>query len=183
MGRRETRETGVGRGEAIERVSPRLDNAQPPLHVFAPVGGLRRSAEQRGQAAGNRLDGCEGVVQLVTDHPYETLPGLALLFAQRLADVGQHEQLVWFSALPERSLPDFPPARSSGKVDVAHARSRACFRLESEFRCPPPDDFGCWPAEQMLAIPVYERELAMAIEREDCHVDLRHHGVQQGGCL
>src|SRR3954454_13067399 len=78
-------------------------------------------AEQRIEAAGDRLDGGERVVQLVADDANQAPPGLALLFPERLAHVREDQHLVRLPALPELASPRFPPARPAGKVDVLNA--------------------------------------------------------------
>src|SRR5258708_18433869 len=92
------------------------------MHVVAPVRRRGLALDDRGEAARDRLDGRERVVHLVPDDANEALESLALLFAQRLAEVRQHEQLVREPALTERAAPDLPPADTSGERGVDHAR-------------------------------------------------------------
>jgi hypothetical protein len=49
----------------------------------------------------------------MSDHADQTLPGLTFLFAQRQTDIGQHDQVVRFAALPEAAAPDLPAAGAS----------------------------------------------------------------------
>ena len=77
------------------------------------------------EAAGDRLDRRERVVHLVADDANQPLPRLALFFAQRLAEVGEHEQLVRPAALAERAAPDLPAADAAGKRRVDDARRLA----------------------------------------------------------
>ena len=102
--------------------------AEAALHVFAPVGRQRIALGDRRQAAGDRLDRRQRVVHLVADDADQALEGLALFFAQRLAQVRQHEQLVRAAALAERAAPDFPAADAAGKRGVDDARR---FALEA----------------------------------------------------
>ena len=83
--------------------------------VVAPVRGGLALAREALQAAGDRLDRRERIVELVAEHPDQALPGLALLLAQRTAHVGQHEQPVGRAALAERARPDLPPPRPAGE--------------------------------------------------------------------
>ena len=98
------------------------DDGEPALHVVAPVGRRRLALDDRRQAAGDRLDRRQRVVHLVADDANQPLPGLALLFAQRLAQVGEHQQLVRPAALAERAAPDLPAADAAGKRGVDDAR-------------------------------------------------------------
>ena len=106
----------------LKRLRPRGDHAQAALHVVAPVGGRRLALDDRRQAAGDRLDRRERVVHLVADDADQPLPGLALLFAQRLAQVGEHQQLVRPAALAELAAADLPAADAAGKRRVDDAR-------------------------------------------------------------
>ena len=101
--------------------------AEPAVHVLAPVLGRRIAGEQRVEAAGDRLDRRERVVQLVADDANQPLPGFALLLAQRLADVGEHEQIVRIAALPEPpcAAPPSAPCRRGTQVVRRRAWRRA----------------------------------------------------------
>jgi hypothetical protein len=61
----------------------------------------------------------------VAQHADEALPGLQLLLAQRLADVGQHEQCVRPTVLTERAASHFPTAAAAGECHVHRAWRRA----------------------------------------------------------
>ena len=116
----------------------------------------------------------------MADDADEAPPRLAFLFTQRLADVGQHDEIVRLAALPEPPPPDLPSPGRPGKLDVV-ARGIAMQRVGSRPRsaaCRP--DMSSKPlAEQTLAVAVHQHQPALAVEREDRDVDLGHHRVQQ----
>ena len=71
----------------------------------------------------------------MADDADEPLPRLALLFAQRLAQVGEHQQLVRPAALAELAAPDLPAPDAAGECGVdrraARRRSRQSARSSS----------------------------------------------------
>ena len=96
--------------------------ARPALHIVAPVARRGLALDDGREAAGDRLDGRERVVHLVADDANQALPRLPFLLAQRLAQIGEHEQLVRPAALPELAAADFPAADAAGKRRVDDAR-------------------------------------------------------------
>ncbi len=79
------------------------------------------------------LIGRQRVVDLVAEDAHQPLPGLAFLFAQRAADVGEHEELVGEAALSEARAPDFPAAGAAGEGEFRHAgRGAVEARVEPE---------------------------------------------------
>ena len=57
------------------------------------------------QAPGNRLDGRQRVIQFMAHDTNQTLPGETLFFPQGPAHIGEHDQGVRHSPLPERAPP------------------------------------------------------------------------------
>ena len=120
----------------------------------------------------------------MADDANEPLPGLTLLFAQRLAQVGEHEQLVRETALPERAAPDFPPADAAGKGGVDHARRLTGQAiLQADLVRPTAEQALGALAEEPGAGPVDELQLLVLVEGEDGDVDFRHDFSQQRGRL
>ena len=85
------------------------------------------------QAAGNRFDGSQRVVQLVPEHAHQPLPGLQLLLAQRQREIRQHQQLQRQARARGRWCGGSPSGprrreRSSGRSAAARLRgsSRRC---------------------------------------------------------
>ena len=72
-------------------------------------GGSRRSKPSK--AAGDRFDRRERIVHFVAEHPNESLPGVAFLFAQRAAQIGQDEQLMRQAALAKVAFAARPSDR------------------------------------------------------------------------
>ena len=89
--------------------------------------GIGSCASDAVEAAGDRLDRRERIVQLVAEHANQPMPRLALLLPQRHVDVAQHDERVRQPALPERSAPHLPLAGAAGKRDV-RARVARCRR-------------------------------------------------------
>jgi hypothetical protein len=183
-GRRQLGEPRVGGREAAQRIRAGGDHLEPPFHVGArfgaPVVGPRLAGDHRLEAARDRLDGRQRVVDLVSDHPNQPLPCLALFVAQRAADVGEHEELVRPSLLPERGAAHFPAAAGAGERDVVDARRRPFeARAQPEFVRPPAQQLFGRRAEQSLACAVDEAKGVCGVEGEHRHVDLDHHGAQE----
>ena len=82
------------------------------------------AAEQRLEAAGDRLDRRQRVVQLVADDADQPPPRLALLLAQRLAEIRERQQLVRRAALPEARAPHLPAAGAAGEGEVLQRAGR-----------------------------------------------------------
>src|SRR5262249_56398022 len=112
----------VGSGEAAQRVGARRDHGEAALHVVTPVVWLRRHIEQRFQAAGNRLDRRQRVVQLVADDANQSTPGQSLLFAQWLTEIGKREELVRRAALPELGAADLPSPGAAREAQILNGR-------------------------------------------------------------
>ena len=129
------------------------------------AGGGSRSTMRR-EAAGDRLDRRERVVHLVADDADQPLPRLPFLFAQRLAQVREHEQLVRAAALPELAAPDLPAADAAGERRVDDARRLAVEAVvEAELLGVPAEQPLRRLAEQPRAGAVDELQLAAARRR------------------
>src|SRR3954468_16933235 len=89
--RRQFREAGIRAHEPAQGLRSRGDHPEAALHVVTPVGRRRLALDNRRKAPGDRLDGRQRVVHLVTDDADKPLPGLTLLFAQWLAEIGEHQ--------------------------------------------------------------------------------------------
>ena len=120
--RRQARQLRVGGHEAAQRLGAGRDDAEAAPEIDFPVRRARLALHQAAQAAGNRLDRRQRVVQLVTEDADEALPRGALLVAQRLAHVGQHHQVVGEPALPERRVPHLPASGRAGQGNRLDAR-------------------------------------------------------------
>ena len=154
--------------------------ASPRCTSSRQSGGRRLALDDRRQAAGDRLDRRERVVHLVPDDANQALPRLALFLAQRLAQVGEHQQLVRPAALAEQAAPDLPAADAAGKRSGDDARRLAAQALvEIELGRAPPEEPFRRLAQESGAGAVHELELVILVEGEDRDVDLRHHLSQQ----
>ena len=154
---------------------------KPATQIVVGVRRTRLALEQRRETSGDRLDRRERVVDLVAEHAHESLPRLQLFFAQRLADVGEHEQRVRPSVLAKRSATHFPSPGAAGKRDVHRTRRRT---LQTLRRARPARRFGraaARPAGPSSRSPARftRRNAIVVVEREHGDVDLRHHRAQQ----
>src|SRR5262249_54044835 len=124
----------------------------------------------------------ERVVDLVTQYAHEPLPCLQFLFAQRLADVGEHQQRVRAAILTEGSAPDLPPSGSSGECDIHSSRRCALERIVEPhlFRRSTEQTLGGL-REESLARAIYQPNAILVVERKDGDVNLAHHGAEQRG--
>src|SRR5262249_25597535 len=123
--RRELGQPRVRAHESTQGFGAGGDDAEAALDVVAPVGGRRIALDDRGQTAGNRFDGRQRVVHLVGDDADQSLPRLALFFAEWLAQMGEDEQFMRPAALAERAAADLPAADAAGKGRVDDARRLA----------------------------------------------------------
>src|SRR5436305_1613271 len=111
----------------ISTILQRQRSAMPPRDLPAQhdpnarTPRLRRPERQQ-EAPRDRLDRCERVVDLMTQHAHEPLPGLQLLFAERLAHVREDEQRVRTAILSKQSATYFPAPRSPREGDIHGAR-------------------------------------------------------------
>ena len=117
----------------------------------------------------------------MADDANEPLPRLTLFFAQRLAQVGEHQQFVRPAALAEVAAPDFPAADAAGEGGVDDARRVAgqAVRRDPSSVGPPAEQPLGRLAEEPRTGAVDELQLLVLVEREDRDVDLRHHLAQQ----
>ena len=117
----------------------------------------------------------------MADDADQPLPGLPLFLAQRLAEVGEHQQLVRPPALAELAAADLPAADAAGERRVDDARrlaGQAVRQVQISSASPPEQPLGRL-AEQPRAGAVDELQLVLLVEGEDRDVDLRHHLAQQ----
>ena len=139
------------------------------------------AAEQAAEAAGDRLDRRQRVVQLVAEHADQALPGLPLLFAQRrLTSVSTSR---WCGSPPCRNAPRRTSQRPAAagerqRRDARRPRPRASRPSPSSSARAPEQPLGR-PAEQPLAGAVHEPQALPLVEGEDGDVDLGHHLAQQ----
>src|SRR5262249_62249636 len=100
-------------------------------------------------AVRDRLDRRQRIVDLMREHTDDALPRLLLLFAQRAAQIGEHQQLVRPAVAPERRAPqlDATALRSEGSIDQL-ARVSGEIRREPEFGRAATDEPGGGRANQ-----------------------------------
>ena len=177
--RRQPRQLRVGGREAAERVGARADDLQAAPEIVGEIDRRRRALQQRVERAGDRLDGAERVAEFVADDADEPLPRLALLLAQRPADVGDDEQLVPLPAEAERRASHVPAAGAARQIERHDAARLAEPGVEAERVGRVAEQLLGGAAEQALARAVHELQASLRIEREDGDVDLLHHRAQQ----
>ena len=153
---------------------------RPRREIVLPVGRGRLAPEQAAEAAGDRLDRRERVVQLVAEHADQPLPRLALLLAQRLLRSVSTSSWCgsprWRNVLRRTSQRPAPP----GKRQRADARRLGCEPVaESELVGAATEQPLGRRAEQAFAGAVHEPQPLALVEGEDRDVDLRHDRAQQ----
>ncbi len=179
---RQPGQLGVGGHEAAQRLGPGRDHAQAAPQIRLPVVGPRLALHQAAEAAGDRLDRRQGVVQFVAEDADQALPRGAFLVAERLADVGEHDEVMGQAALAEGRVPHLPPAGRAGQRNRLDARPAGVepvvhlelggVAIEEPLRGRP---------EQPLAGVVHQLQAAPLVEGEDGDVELGHDLAQQGG--
>jgi hypothetical protein len=90
----------VGPHEPAQGLRAAFDDLEPGPQILLPVRRPLLSPREAPEAAGDRFDRGERVVDLVTEHPHDPLPRRALLRAQHPAQIRQHQQLVRQPVLP-----------------------------------------------------------------------------------
>ena len=122
MRRRQARQGRVARHETRQRLGAIADDVERIARIFAPVGGQRFGRDELGQRRGHRADRRQRIVELVTEHAQQALPGEALFFAQRAAEIGDDEQIVRPAAFAETRAADFPATAAAGKRALDQTR-------------------------------------------------------------
>src|SRR5690606_2098678 len=125
--------------------------------VVVQAGGAILANEDALEAGGDGLDRGERVVDLVSEDTDEPLPRLPLLLAERAADVGEDDERVRQSALPELARSDLPSPAPSRERDLRRARPHAAVQAPLE-----PEVVRA-PAEQPLG-GACEGPLARAVD-------------------
>jgi hypothetical protein len=94
--------------EAMERVGAALHHAETAAKVVDVACVAAQVVDSRQQAAGDGLDGRKRIRKLVSQHANQALPGGLFLFLKGNADIGQHQQSVGRSILPEDGFAQEP---------------------------------------------------------------------------
>ncbi len=132
---------------------------------------------------GERSDGSQRIVELVSDDPDQPFPRGQLLGLEGTADVGQHHELAGSPVLPETAATHFPPPRRV--ADLEFDGARGCARktaLEPEFLGRRTEKVLC-PGEDFLAGGVHLAQSVGGVECEDRDIDLGHHLAHESGGL
>src|SRR4030095_4706486 len=87
--------------------------------------------EQVGQAAGDRLDWRERVVQFVAQHAQQSLPRAAFFLAQRLTQICQYEQLMLRASFAEGAAANVPSAKAPRKNHLHGVAPIAVFTIQT----------------------------------------------------
>src|SRR5690606_21150691 len=115
------------------------------------IGGKRLLPDEVEQAAGDRLDGRERVVDLVAEDPGKSLPGGALLLAERPTHVRENHQLVREPSLSELRATQLPASATACKAAAEGSRSDpAEAGFEFDVARAPPHQPGGGLTEQVL---------------------------------
>jgi hypothetical protein len=121
------------------------------------------------------------VVQLVTQHADEALPGLALLVAQRAREVGEHEEAVRDAVLPEHPAADLEAAGTAGEGQLQDLPRPGVQRpLQPQLARGAAEQPLQGLEEEALARAVHELQAMRGVEGEDGHLDLLHDLAQEG---
>src|SRR5262249_48967640 len=117
-------------------------------------------------------------------HADDALPSLLFLLAQRLAEIGEDEQVVRPAVAAERRAPQLEPSARRPERLIDEARRLAGEIVgETQLRGAPAEQLGRLVTEQALAGRVDEDERLLRVEREDGDVDRGHDALQQRGRL
>ena len=174
---RQSRQACVRVHESRERLRAGLDDQQP----FARFLGRRAAARDHGaQTAGDTLDRCERVIDLMRQHADQPQPGLPFLFPQCTGQIGEQQQHMRTAVLDVVAPSEFPASRGASQTEFEQAR-RVTFQ-----RGPQPQPSGLQPqhtlgrtAEHALPFTVHEPQPAVGVEPEHGDVDRVHDPLQQ----
>src|SRR5882724_11853330 len=154
------------------------------MHVFPPIGGSRLALDQISETAGHRLDRRERIIQLMTQHPQQSLPRGTFFFAQRLTQISQHEQLMLHAAFPKSAAANFPTPHAARKYHLHRIWTsiivtvKACG--ESKLLAGTAQQSRRRLSQQFFSGPIYQAQLLAEIEGKDRDIDLGHYRTQQG---
>ncbi len=136
------------------------------------------------ETPGDGLDGGQGVVQLMAQHPDQTPPRLPLLLSQGLVQVRQDHQVMGPPLLAEHGPAHSPAAAPPGQMDSERPdRLSRQAVLQIQLRGRLFQRILSRNSQEPLAGSVDEAQAPSVVEREDRHVDLLHHLLQQSGRL
>src|SRR5918994_7265601 len=122
---------------------------------MVPVVWLGCAAERTFQTVRYGLDGRERVVDLVTDHPDQALPGLALFVPEGSTHVREHQQVEGQTTLAERLRSRLPSAASPWKRGAHRGLLMVIQKLhETEPVRLQPQDALRRPRQQCLSRPI-----------------------------
>ena len=172
-------ELAVGLEKAVEGLGAVFDDAEAAFEVFEA--GVVRFGESRAKASGDRLDGREGVVDLVAHDANETAPGVALLFAEGGGDLRQDDKDVGDAAHAEAGSLDHPAgsggAAAEGDGLLFGGKEKA---VEAEVDAPAAHGLAHAEAEDALGGVVEHLDAAIAVEGEDGGLHGAHDAFGEG---
>jgi len=117
----------------------------------------------------------------MAEHAHQPLPRLALLIAQGAAEIGEHQQLVWQSALAKIRAAHSPAAHAARKCHLRGARRLALEAIgQTQLACRASQQLFLRPGQQSLPCAIDQPQPLRLIERKDRDFDFRHHRPQQG---
>src|SRR6476620_889896 len=112
-------------------------------------------------------------------HTDEPLPGLALFFAQRAAEVGDDEQLVRHAVFAELSVADGPASVLAGKGDLRGLRAGRLQKfLKPKFFRGESEHARRDASHELFAGAIDDAKTLLLVEGEDGDVNLHHHFLE-----
>ena len=116
LGGGELRQPGIGAHEPAERLGPGGDHVETSRHIVFPIVRKRIRFNQHLEAASDRLDGRQRIVQLMAQDADKALPRLQLFFPKGTGEIGDDEELMRNAALTEVAAANAPPATSAREI-------------------------------------------------------------------
>ncbi len=101
------------------------------MHVVAPISRPWLLPKQVGKTAGHRLNWSQRIIQLVTQHAQQSLPGATFFFAQRLAQIRQDEQLMLRAPFAKGAASNVPATHPAGKDHLHRVLAVALLSIQA----------------------------------------------------
>ena len=172
-------EASISFHEPAQGSRARLNHAQAAMHVVFPIRRARLPHQHAFQRASHGFDGSEGIIELVSEDPNQSLPRLALFFAQGPAQIRQDQELMRHPALPEGTAAHTPAACPTGEGNRKVSGGFAFEAIrQSQFCRRPPQNALAGLTQQPLTRAIHQPQAVRTIESEDGDIDFLHHFAQ-----
>src|SRR6185437_8473159 len=179
--RRQAREPRISIHETSEAIGAIRNDGKPTAHIIFPIRRLIRAGHYPGKALRDRFNRRQRIIELMPDDANQPLPREALLFAERVTQIGNQHELMRLAALAKAAAMDFPPAHFPGERDLSDVRRfHREAKLDAEFLRGVADGAFGGPVEDAFSGPINQAQTVGRVERKHSDIDFLHHFAQEG---